>query len=193
MRCAVVSLQSTKRLLGVGSAQLAVRGEGMAETRWELLQPGSGNIWRIGVPAGGARHFELTAYDPAGQAVYAGQARVDVPADGWVAVEIDLAHTNPQARCVELAYAGAGAGSSERFPLEAGLSYVVRARYRGAITVDLLDAFNGDRVERLLEERADTDEETLVSRVFTVGERLGFFLRITGAESAWRVEIQGGY
>ena len=71
-------------------------------------------IERIGLPAGRARHFELTAYDPAGQ------VRADCPPDGWVAVDIDLAHTHPQARCVELAYAGEGAARASASPLKRG-------------------------------------------------------------------------
>jgi hypothetical protein len=191
---AAVSLELSKDLgFALEKVILSVTGDEMEPISRELLQPDGTNTWLVEIPSGDRRQFALEAYDPADQLAYSGAIRAEIPAAGLVPVDIVLAPLNKGAQCLSLVYVGEGEGASERFVLEAGVSYVVQARYSRAITVDLVDAVNGAGVARLLQEVGEGDGISTVARVFSVPGRLEFFLIVRDTDGVWRVEVQGGY
>ena len=64
--------------------------------------------------------------------------------------------------------------------------------YREAITIDLIDSINGDRVERLLQVTRDERERVSLSRTFNPHNTKEVLLHIRHTSKAWYIEIHEG-
>ena len=83
--------------------------------------------------------------------LYTGSGQTDMLLDQQVRLEVVMQPVREVVKLLPLAFIGAGDFASERFLLKARVPYAVHIEYREAITVDLIDSINGDRVEHLLQ------------------------------------------
>gem|GEM_PF-1249054 len=124
--------------------------------------------------------------------LYTGSGQTDMLLDQQVRLEVVMQPIREVVKLLPLAFIGAGDFASERFLLKARVPYAVHIEYREAITVDLIDSINGDRVEHLLQVTGDERERVSLSRTFNLHNTKEVFLHIRDTSKAWYIEIHEG-
>ncbi|MBT4976536.1 MAG: hypothetical protein HOL51_15205 [Gemmatimonadetes bacterium] len=124
--------------------------------------------------------------------LYTGSGQTDMLLDQQVRLEVVMQPVREVVKLLPLAFIGAGDFASERFLLKARVPYAVHIEYREAITVDLIDSINGDRVEHLLQVTGDERERVSLSRTFNLHNTKEVFLHIRDTSKAWYIEIHEG-